>query len=268
MGPVHFPTVPRPRPICIAACLPFESPYTSRFLIINTLFLYQVGLYEFNFSRDRPYFCKENVPHANLYCSSPPICIAALSVPLSSHQRIAKGAGGKGPRQKSQKSSKRVKSFSTLFDNFRVGKKSSKIVKKCQKVFRHFSTIFARHLFSGPFCNPLISGKEREILQYTSHLHRSTPPIGIAIRLPFVPQYFGKNVGAFRGPHSSYQRVVQGKCPFQFVLLNGVVCSNTLFSNTSALTSSLLFWGNSTCKILEHLFCSNTSGFQFWGPLA
>ena len=36
-------------------------------------------------------------------------------------QRIAKGAGGKGPRQK-----------------------TSKIVKKCQKVFRHFSTIFAQ----------------------------------------------------------------------------------------------------------------------------
>ena len=38
-----------------------------------------------------------------------------------SFQRIAKGAGGKGPRQK-----------------------TSKIVKKCQKVFRHFSTIFAQ----------------------------------------------------------------------------------------------------------------------------
>ena len=36
-------------------------------------------------------------------------------------QRIAKGAGGKGPRQK-----------------------TSKIVKKCQKVFRHFSTFFAQ----------------------------------------------------------------------------------------------------------------------------
>ena len=35
-------------------------------------------------------------------------------------QRIAKGAGGKGPRQKTSKS-----------------------VKKCQKVFRHFSTVFA-----------------------------------------------------------------------------------------------------------------------------
>ena len=37
------------------------------------------------------------------------------------HQRIAKGAGGKGPRQK-----------------------TSNIVKKCQRVFRHFSTIFAQ----------------------------------------------------------------------------------------------------------------------------
>ena len=40
---------------------------------------------------------------------------------LSSNQRIAKGAGGKGPRQKTSKS-----------------------VKKCQTVFRHFSTTFAQ----------------------------------------------------------------------------------------------------------------------------
>ena len=39
----------------------------------------------------------------------------------SDAQRIAKGAGGKGPRQK-----------------------TSKIVKKCQQVFRHFSTIFVQ----------------------------------------------------------------------------------------------------------------------------
>ena len=60
----------------------------------------------------------------------------AASTPCK-NQRIAKGAGGKGPRQK-----------------------TSKIVKKCQKVFRHFSTVFARHLFSGPFCNPLKKEKE------------------------------------------------------------------------------------------------------------
>ena len=64
------------------------------------------------------------------------------------------------------------------------------------------------------------------------------------------------------------KRIVQGKCPLHFLNFNGVVCSNTLFSNTSALTSSLLFRGNSTCNILEHLVWSNTSGFQFWGPLA
>ena len=44
--------------------------------------------------------------------------------------------------------------------------------------------------------------------------------------------------------------------------------ARTLFSRTLPLTSSLLFRGNSTCKILEHLVWSNTSGFQFWGPLA
>ena len=71
-----------------------------------------------------------------------------------------------------------------------------------------------------------------------------------------------------RRPHSTYQNVIQGKCPLHFLHFNGVVCSNTLFSNTSALTNSLLFMANSTRKILEHLVWSNTSGFQFWGPLA
>ena len=72
-----------------------------------------------------------------------------------------------------------------------------------------------------------------------------------------------------------YQEAVQflpkgcsRKMPPSFLSLNGVVCSSTLFSNTSALTSSLLFRANSTCKILEHLVWSNTSGFRFWGPLA
>ena len=64
------------------------------------------------------------------------------------------------------------KSFSTLFDNFRAGQKTSKIVKKCQKVFRHFSTIFARHLFSGLFCNPL-KGKSH---QKTKDFHSYQTP--------------------------------------------------------------------------------------------
>ena len=74
--------------------------------------------------------------------------------------------------------------------------------------------------------------------------------------------------GKFRRPHSAYQKVVQGKCPLHFLHFNGVICSNILFSNTSALTNSLLFRANSPCKVLEHLVWSNPSGLQFWGPLA
>ena len=64
---------------------------------------------------------------------------------------LQKGPAERGHVKKRQKSQKVSKIFSTLFDIFRAGQKTSKIVKKCQKVFRHFSTIFARHLFSGPF---------------------------------------------------------------------------------------------------------------------
>ena len=71
-------------------------------------------------------------------------------------QRIAKRAGGKVPHQKTSKIAKKCQKvfrhFSTIFA---PGKKTSKIVKKCQKVFRHFSTIFARHHFSGPFSGAL-----------------------------------------------------------------------------------------------------------------
>ena len=52
---------------------------------------------------------------------------------------------------------------------------------------------------------------------------------------------------------------MQGKCPFNFLHFNGVVCSNTLFSNTSALTSSLFLHGNfytRTPRLVEH----------FWAP--
>ena len=58
----------------------------------------------------------------------------------------------KGATLKNVKNRQNVsKIFSTLFDNFRAGPKTSKIVKKCQTYFRHFSTIFARHQCSGPF---------------------------------------------------------------------------------------------------------------------
>ena len=45
------------------------------------------------------------------------------------------------------------------------------------------------------YCSTLpLGSKEREKCQYSSHLHRSTPPICIAIRLPFVSQYFWENL--------------------------------------------------------------------------
>ena len=59
------------------------------------------------------------------------------------------------------------------------------------------------------------------------------------------------------------------KRPLHFLHFNGVVCSNTLFSNNSALTISLLFRANSTCKgSRTPRLVENTSGFRFWGPLA
>ena len=83
------------------------------------------------------------------------------------NQQIAKVSGGKGPRQK-----------------------TSKIVKKCQKVFRHFSTIFAqgkqtqkssksvkkffdtfRHFSRGTIFRPLLGGSDTKPL----HGHQRTP---------------------------------------------------------------------------------------------
>ena len=57
---------------------------------------------------------------------------------------LQKGPAERGHVENRQKVSK---SFSTLFDNFQ---NTSKIVEKCQKYVRHFSTIFARHHSSGP----------------------------------------------------------------------------------------------------------------------
>ena len=59
----------------------------------------------------------------------------------------------KGAPSKNVKNRQKVsKIFPTLLDNFRAGQKTSKIVKKCQKYFRYFSTIFARHpSFPAPF---------------------------------------------------------------------------------------------------------------------
>ena len=82
-------------------------------------------------------------------------------------QRIAKGAGGKGPLQK-----------------------TSKIVKKCQKYFRHFSTIFAQgkkrqksskrgkkffdSFRAAPFFRPLLQSADFGNLDCYSHLVTNT----------------------------------------------------------------------------------------------
>ena len=70
--------------------------------------------------------------------------------PRAITQRIAKGAGGKGPRQKSSKQVS--ESFSTIFAQ---GKKRQESPKSVKQFFRHFSTIFERHHFSGAFCGGL-----------------------------------------------------------------------------------------------------------------
>ena len=69
----------------------------------------------------------------------------------------------------------RIARATKLFDNFRAGQKTSKIVKKCQKVFRHFSTIFAWHHFSGP----LLGGSEnRRFVRTLWSSHHRVPRKG------------------------------------------------------------------------------------------
>ena len=64
-------------------------------------------------------------------------------------QWTAKGPAEGGHVKKSQKVSKML---STLFDIFRAGQKTSKIVKKCQKYFWHFLWQFSRGTsFPAPF---------------------------------------------------------------------------------------------------------------------
>ena len=75
---------------------------------------------------------------------------------------LQKGPSERGRVKKRQKSSKSVKKF---FDTCRQFSRRAKNVKNRQKASksfsRHFSTIFfARHLFSGPFCNPLRLGSQ------------------------------------------------------------------------------------------------------------
>ena len=73
--------------------------------------------------------------------------------PNSYIQRAAKRASRKGPRQKTIVS----RQFSTFFDNFCAGPKKVKSRQKVSKIYRHFSTVFARYQFSGPFLGAKIS---------------------------------------------------------------------------------------------------------------
>ena len=80
-------------------------------------------------------------------------------------QRTAKGASGKGPRQKSSKNVKNI------FDTFRRHfSRRAKNVRNRQEVSKYFSTFFdnfARHPFSSPFWGALIilhyPGEKRHI---------------------------------------------------------------------------------------------------------
>ena len=121
-------------------------------------------------------------------------------------QRIAKGAGGKGPRQKNvknrQKVSKNFQYFSTIFAQG----------KKRQKVSKTFSTLFD-NFRAAPFFRPLLGGSDMFAHQYFpaarksssesqknvgnpnhhyfSNLCCNAPPICTSMRLQFVSQYFG-----------------------------------------------------------------------------
>ena len=72
-------------------------------------------------------------------------------------QRIAKGAGGKGPRQKTSNIVKSVKKF---FDTFRQFSRRAKNVKNRQKVSKIFSTLFD-NFRAAPVFRPLLGGSEK-----------------------------------------------------------------------------------------------------------
>ena len=101
---------------------PFQAP-----LHRSSFARFQVGL----FARRRRFRCRKAQLIRQMASRTHSSCVSTHMVPASArvmsvclvtlYQRIAKGAGGKGPRQK-----------------------TSKIAKKCQKVFRHFSTIFTQ----------------------------------------------------------------------------------------------------------------------------
>ena len=86
------------------------------------------------------------------------------TLPLRVYQRTAKGASGKGPRQKSSKSVKNI------FDDFRHFSRRAKKVKNHQKVLKIFSTLFDSFP-AAPLFRPLLGGSECKnrmlIMEYT-----------------------------------------------------------------------------------------------------
>ena len=78
------------------------------------------------------------------------------------NQRTAKGAGGKGPRQKTSKIVKKCQRYFRHFSTFFAqGKKRQKSPKSFSKSFSTlFDKIIARHQFSGPFWGALKKGKK------------------------------------------------------------------------------------------------------------
>ena len=99
---------------------------------------------------DDPEFVRGTTPGSlHILHSASPVCPRDKP----SFQRIAKGAGGKGPRQKTSKS---VKKF---FDTFRQFSRRAKNVKNRQKVSKSFSTLFD-NFRAAPFFRPLLQSAE------------------------------------------------------------------------------------------------------------
>ena len=79
---------------------------------------------------------RHNLDLARKNWAPPPVYLVLLSGPQ-------KGPADWGPHRKTSKIIKKCENifrhFSTLFDTFRTGQKTSKVVKKCQKSCRQFS---------------------------------------------------------------------------------------------------------------------------------
>ena len=88
------------------------------------------------------------------------------TVPCRENQRIAKGAGGKGPRQKT---SKIVKKCQKVFRQF---SRRAKNVKNRQKVSKSFSTLFDTFR-AAPSFRPLLQSAEKTLEKYTRQNHCS-----------------------------------------------------------------------------------------------